>query len=259
MGFLKFLGTGGARVVVSRQVRASGGMWLELAGVNLLIDPGPGALVRCTSSKPALDPSRLDAVILTHLHLDHSADVNVMVEAMTEGGSKKRGVLFAPRDALEGENAVVLKYLRRFPEKIEVLKEGGRYQVGPLSFSTPLRHDHPVETYGLNVSGEGLSLSFISDTRYFEGLSGHYRGEVLVLNVVRLKPDAQDLAHLNLEDAKRLIEAIQPKISILTHFGMTMVRAKPWELAEALTQELGLKVLAARDGMKVELPQALKG
>jgi hypothetical protein len=40
---------------------------------------------------------------------------------------------------------------------------------------------------------------------------------------------------------------------VLTHFGMTMLRAKPWELAEALTEELGIEVLAARDGMTLEL------
>ncbi len=29
-----------------------------------------------------------------------------------------------------------------------------------------------------------------------------------------------------------MIGAIRPRFAILTHFGMTMVRGKPWELAE---------------------------
>ena len=44
--FIKFLGTAGARVVVSKQLRASGGVWIKYQDTNLHIDPGPGALVR---------------------------------------------------------------------------------------------------------------------------------------------------------------------------------------------------------------------
>jgi hypothetical protein len=39
-------------------------------------------------------------------------------------GGKKRGILFAPEDALE-EDPVVLNYLRNYVEKIEILKENG--------------------------------------------------------------------------------------------------------------------------------------
>jgi len=34
-----------------------------------------------------------------------------------------------------------------------------------------------------------------------------------------------------------------------------MWRARPWELAERLTQETGITVIAARDGMKFDLAQ----
>jgi len=41
-----FLGTGGARVVVFKQIRASGGIWFSIDGTEFLLDPGPGALIR---------------------------------------------------------------------------------------------------------------------------------------------------------------------------------------------------------------------
>ena len=82
MSSLLFLGTAGGRVLVFRQLRASGGLWLESNGTNILIDPGPGSLIRCLEQN--LNPQTLDAIILTHKHLDHTADINVIIEACIE-------------------------------------------------------------------------------------------------------------------------------------------------------------------------------
>jgi len=41
-----FLGTAGARVMVANQILASGGLWFDLGGTQILFDPGPGTLVR---------------------------------------------------------------------------------------------------------------------------------------------------------------------------------------------------------------------
>ena len=254
MAWVKFLGTAGARFVVIKQLRASGGLWVNIEDTNILIDPGPGCLVKCNSSKPRLDPTGLDAIILTHRHLDHSNDVNVMIEAMTNGGFKKKGTLYAPRDALEGDDPIVLKYTRDMVEDIKLLHEKGTYQIKNVTFETPIKHIHGVETYGLNFKNkrEKNILSIISDTRYFDGLEKFYRGEILIINVVRFKP-MKNVDHLCIADAERIIEENKPKLAILTHFGMTMLKEKPWEIAEALSKKLGLKIIAANDGMKIDL------
>ncbi|KPJ63361.1 MAG: hypothetical protein AMS15_00720 [Planctomycetes bacterium DG_23] len=255
MDSIKFLGTAGARFVMMKQLRASGGTWLALSQTNILIDPGPGTLVKCWRSRPKLDPSKLEAIVLSHKHLDHSGDINVMIEAMTDGGFKKRGLVFAPRDALE-EDPVILHYLRDYPERIEVLEEGEKYEIGPVTLEVPKRHLHSVETYGLNFSTKKRSISFVTDTYFFQEISEIYPGEILVINVVRLqKDDRKDIQHLNLEDAKRIIAQAKPKLAILTHFGMTVIRARPWELAEKIEEELGIRVVAARDGMSINLDE----
>jgi phosphoribosyl 1,2-cyclic phosphodiesterase len=255
MSFIKFLGTAGARFVVMKQLRASGGVWLSVGKTNLYIDPGPGALVRCLNSKPRLEPSTLDGILLTHKHLDHSGDVNVMIEAMTEGGFKKRGVLFAPRDAFE-EDSVVLKYVMGYVEKVEVLKEDSEYRIGDVQFSTTRRHRHRVETYGMNFEISPHTVSLVTDTKFFPELPNLYRGEIMVIHVVRLKPIGDDpIDHLSMEDVRTIIKKTKPKLTILTHFGMTMIKAKPWVVAAELEKELGLKVIAASDGMKLDLEE----
>ena len=116
---ITFLGTGGARIVVANQILASGGLWLNLDGTEILVDPGPGCIVQSTKRKLRAD--KLSAIILSHRHLDHSGDVNIMAEAMTQGGFKHRGWLFTPADTLEGE-PVIFSYLKSYLECIEILK-----------------------------------------------------------------------------------------------------------------------------------------
>ncbi|MEN3185223.1 MAG: MBL fold metallo-hydrolase [Atribacterota bacterium] len=240
--------------MVSKQLRASGGLWIHYRGTSLHLDPGPGALVRALTSRPPCDPTTLQAILLSHRHIDHANDLNIMVEAMTQGGTRKRGIVFLPADALEGE-PVLFSYLRDSLDGVHLLQEGCRYDVGSITFETPLRHVHPVETYGFRFLFEEGRVSLIVDTLFEEKLFDAYQGsQILIIHTVRLKKEkSPQLFHLSAEDTQVLIETIRPELAILTHFGMTMLQAKPWKVAEELTQKTGIKVLAASDGMNLPL------
>ena len=248
---ITFLGTAGARFMVTKQLAASGGLWLKLSGTEILIDPGPGSIVQSTKRKLRAD--KLSAIILSHRHLDHSADVNIMVEAMTDGGFKQHGWLFAPTDAL-GIEPVIFSYLKNYIEGITVLEEGRSYNIGSVSFNTPVRHIHPVETYGMVFKTNGHTFAYIADTRFFDGLCQSYASELLIINVVLMEP-RQPVDHLSLLDAEHIIKEIKPKVAILSHFGMGLWQARPWEMAQRLSQQTGVRVIAARDGMKFDLAQ----
>jgi len=251
MDFIKFLGTSGARFVMIKQIRKTGGIWLNLDDTNILIDPGPGALVNILKSKPKLSPKDLDAIIITHRHLDHCNDINVMIEAMTNGGFDKKGLVFAPKQALD-EDPVILKYVRSYVEEIKYLEEKKKYKIKNITFKTPVKHiHHNVETYGLNFYSKNHSISFITDTAYFKNIEKYYKEPILIINVVKFKDN--EIQHLSIKDAEKIIKKNKPKITVLTHFGMTMIKAKPWELAENLSKKLDLKIIAASDGMKIEL------
>lgn len=255
--WIKFVGTAGARFVVAKQLRSSGGLWFSLQGVNLYMDPGPGALVRSLASKPKLDPTRLDGILLSHKHLDHSGDINVMIEAMTEGGYTPKGILFAPQDALE-DDPVIFRYVRSYVRQIQILKENSTYTLGNLNFSTAGRHRHSVETYGMNFHLPGVTVSYITDTKFYPELLSQYPGDILMMNVILLTevPDRK-IDHLSLVDVKRILGQSKARAVVLTHFGMRMLQAKPWEIAEQLSAETGKKVLAARDGMTLDIQELL--
>jgi phosphoribosyl 1,2-cyclic phosphodiesterase len=255
---ITFLGTGGARFMIITQMLASGGMWLNLGGTEILVDPGPGCIVQATKRK--LKPEKLSAIIVSHRHLDHAADVNVMVEAMTRGGYRKEGRLLAPADAFNAE-PIIFDYLKRRLESVDILEAGKTYRIGDVSLSTPVRHVHPVETYGLVFDTGRHRFSCITDTRYFDGLTDHYRTELLIMNVVfmetRTPADHPDmpLDHLSVPQVDDIVSDIRPKAAILTHFGMGVWRSKPGKVAEGISERTGVRVIAARDGMKFDLAE----
>ncbi len=244
-----FLGTGGARMMVESQVLASGGIWLNLSGAEVLLDPGPGSIVRATDRK--LDAEKLSAVIISHRHLDHSADVNIMVESMVRGGTRPHGWFYAPADALDSE-PVMYSYLKKYLDGIGILKEGGTYSINGLSFETPLRHIHPVETYGITFKGAKHTVSYIADSLYFDGLASAYRSDLLIINVVFNRP-VPKVAHLSIPDVREIVTALKPRTAILTHFSVHLYQANPDQIAAGLSQDTGVNVIAAHDGMAFRL------
>ena len=250
---LTFMGTAGARFMVAKQLAASGGLYLEEGSTRLAMDPGPGAVVQYAKRK--VDPGRLTGILLSHRHLDHCGDVNVMIEAMTEGGFRRRGTVFCPSDALD-DDPVVLRYLRHFPEQVVRLEPECEYRLGEIRFSTSPRHIHGAETYGFRFgdTGDGRlpRLGWVTDSKYYEGIAEQHCAEVMLIHTV-LAHSRPELPHLGLDDAERIIAEARPRLAVITHYGMQVWRAHPWEVAAEISQRTGVEVKAARDGMSLEL------
>jgi phosphoribosyl 1,2-cyclic phosphodiesterase len=249
-----FLGTGGARYVIATQLRATGGMLFRTGGKNIIVDPGPGSLLRLLTYVPDVRPEKVDALILSHKHIDHSADINVYLDVITRGGFQKKGVLIAPQDAF-GEDGVIYRYLLEHLEQVVKIEPGKEIAIGSCSIRFPLRHDHRVETYGFTLSCGDYTIGYIADTKYFPQIEHSYMTDVLILNLIALKPSGID--HLSIPDCERIIAAVKPAVAIITHFGMTVVKAGPWNIARQLQKSTGITVLAAEDGKHYPLNKLL--
>jgi phosphoribosyl 1,2-cyclic phosphodiesterase len=230
-------------------------MWLRFGQTQIHVDPGPGALVRALSFVPPCNPRELSAVALSHKHLDHAADATAMIEAMTSGGFRRRGTLLAPRDAIEEESAV-LRYAQRFVELVQVLEpRSGPYPVGDVEVYSSIAHHHAVQTYGMHFRYRGLRVSYLPCGRYFEGLAEDYAAQqpdVLILNVLRFQ-DGMNVDHLTWEDARRVVEKVNPRVAIFQHFGTKMIEADPRKLAQAVEDDFGIRAIAAHDDLLVDL------
>ncbi len=242
---LIFLGTAGGRFTVFNQLRKSGGIWFMVNNKLFAIDPGPGALVE--SIKHKVPPNKLSGIFLSHRHLDHCADINSVIESMTEGGHKKRGVVLAPWDATETD-PVILKYNRKNYTLINT-KEFYDYDIDGVLIQTKAKHKHTVETYGGIFADR---FAYIADTSYFEELPLYYNAGIVIANVVFCH-QRKGFKHMNADDVYKFIDVYKPDKFIITHFGLSFLKEKPWEVAKRISQKTGCDVIAAYDGMVVDL------
>ncbi len=230
-------------------------MWLRFGETQIHLDPGPGALVRALSSVPPCNPRELAAIVLSHKHLDHAGDVNALIEAMTSGGFRRRGMVLAPADAFDDE-PIVLPYAQRFPaELVRLEAAAGPYFIGDVELRTSIEHVHAVATFGTHFRYRDLRVSYLPCGRYFEGLAEDYAShepDVLIVNVLRFS-DQLNVDHLTWTDARTVVERVRPKVAIFQHFGTKMLEAGPSRLAQELEDEMGIRVIAAHDGLRVDL------
>ena len=253
---LLFLGTGGGRFSIVTQKRRTAGLIVLAEGVNLHIDPGPGALVYSIEAR--VDPRKLTGILITHAHPDHCNDGGVLTEAMTLGATKKRGLLACAKSVTRGNEAVdpaISKYHRGLPEVVAELSSGETVSFKNVRVEAVRAVHYDPDTIGFKITlPNGESLGYTSDTEYFEGVGSQYRGvDVLVLCCMR--PRGAPLKwHMSIDDAAKILEEAKPREAILTHFGMRMITGTtPEEEAKYLEKVTGVPTRAAYDGMRVKV------
>ncbi len=215
------------------------------------MDPGPGAFVYLIRDY-GIDPRDIDLIVLSHFHLDHSADLNTLIEAATDGGKKRNVSLFAPLNAVQGEDKVLLPYLRKRLVKEEILSEGREFEYKGIRVKAVMKHTHHgAETYGLSFNDR---IVYISCARFEERMLELYpkNMELLIINTTfyRKRPAVD---HLSAEDAKTLIGALRPKKAVITHYSMEMHQCPPDRVADEISQATGVTTIAAEDGLWIEV------
>jgi phosphoribosyl 1,2-cyclic phosphodiesterase len=252
---IHFLGTGGGRFTTITQMRRTAGLRMVHGGTHIHVDPGPGALV--FSNWARLTPQNLDAIVVTHCHPDHYTDAEVLVEAMTHGTRRKRGVLAASKSNLQGNDECdpsISRYHQNLVERIETLKAGHTFNVEKLNFQGVDARHSDSDTVGFRMKASDVgSMGYTSDTSYFEGIGEKYK-DLRLLVLCTMWPRGEPLRyHLNTDEALRILEEASPGCALLTHFGVKMLRADPDVEATFLEESTGVPTVAARDGMTLIL------
>lgn len=252
--FIRFLGTAGTRFVMLSQIRASGGIWFSYGTCRGVVDPGPGSLVRICKSNPALSPLNINTLVLTHRHIDHSSDMNVLSEGMTLRSPAKKGQVLVTRDAVEGPEPVLLPYFAKKIESIHFHEDKRRTRLDPdVTVESVLHRHHGVECHGLIFRGRGLpTWGLISDTRALPSFPKRYAEcRMLIVNTTLYHPWSK-LDHFSASEVVSLLEIIHPELVLITHFGPSLLDAGPERVARRLSTAR-TRVIAASDGMTVDM------
>ena len=255
---IRFLGVGGGRFSTICQRGGTGGIYLE-GSQKLHVDPGPGALVAMRDF--GIDPTGTDGVLISHAHPDHYSDAEVLIEAMTRGGTVSKGVLIASDSVLLGYDQyepVLSSYHRSLPLTAKAVRPGDRCAIGNTAVqATSADHSDPT-TVGFKMDTEEGVISYVSDTAFIPQLAVEHDGaRVLILAVMR-PLGARIPYHLSTEDAAKIVASIQPELTIITHFGMRMWEEGPERQADWIVRESGARTIAAHYGMRVRLDDRIE-
>jgi ribonuclease BN (tRNA processing enzyme) len=194
---------------------ASSGYLLEHNGFHLLIDCGSGVLSKLQT---ILEPEKIDAVILSHYHPDHIADIGVLQHARLIQGllGKKIDNLPIYAHSLDQQEFMKLTY-KNITKGIAYDPEE-TLTVGPFTIRFLLTN-HPVPCYAMRIEADGKSIVYTADTSFKEEFIPFTKeADVLLCECNFYKnQNGQDAGHMNSHDAGTLANLSNVKKLILTH------------------------------------------
>jgi len=224
---------------------AQSGYLLDGPG-RLLLDCGPGVLARLRSNGTGWP--KVDAIAITHFHLDHWGDLVPWVWGTMWGlgRDQEKPELWLPPGGREELAAFGIRFgtpdmfMQVFdPHEYE---EGVPFEAAGLEL-TALRLPHyTVQTYGFRVSNHERTLAYSGDSGPSERLATLAEDVDLFLCEATLERgdlDGEPRGHLSAEEATAAFDASGAKRLLLTH--------RPHEL------ELEGSLEQAYDGLELEI------
>jgi L-ascorbate metabolism protein UlaG (beta-lactamase superfamily) len=193
---------------------------IELDGVRLVTDPIlSGRIAHLRRHGGAVDADslgRLDAVLVSHAHLDH-----------LHAASLKRLAALTPQPTL-----IVPRGLHRHVAKLGFdgvveLTAGGSTEVAGLPIAaTPADHDSrrhplgpPAEAVGYLLGRPGRRVYFAGDTDVFDAMATFADGLDLALIPVWGWGPTLGPGHLDPKGAAAALELLRPRLAIPIHWG----------------------------------------
>src|SRR4029079_11193338 len=139
---------------------AVSGYLIEHAGFRLLVDPGYAIVPRLLELVPA---EGIDAVLVSHGHPDHVADLNPLLRARAlRGDPAPRLPAYTLSDALGP--VLALDQIRALAGTCEVreFEAGEAFRIGPFEVQSRLL-PHSIPNAGLRISADGHSITYTGD------------------------------------------------------------------------------------------------
>lgn len=245
-----FLGTGTGPHIRGKQIRGTGGIVLIVDGTQFLIDPGPGCLVK--AKEFGINLRQTTAVLVSHNHLSHANDVNAVLDAMTYSGLDRQGILVGNKTLFQPspeEGSFLLPHYKNYVEKSIVLEKDQKAAINNVEIrALPTVHTDP-HALGFKFMTNHFVLTYTGDTAYNSELLDYYqKSDILILNVPHIEEQGMNLS---LQQAIKIIQAVNPALAIITHFSHKMVEADPIYMAREMQKQTKVQTISAKDGLVI--------
>jgi ribonuclease BN (tRNA processing enzyme) len=246
----------GSGTSVPHPRRSSSGFWLQTSGGTILLDCSASSVHRMAQED--LDWSGLDAIWISHFHLDHCGGLAPFLFGTkyapgTQDRTKPLRIFGANglRDLVTKFSDANRYNLLEQPFPIQIIEPEPleNFEILPgveaVSYSTP----HTDDSRAIHVRDGDATFVYTSDTGFDETLATFARRVDLLLmecSFVRNKPVEK---HLEVADAIHLIRRAEPGCAVLTHL------YPEWDEAdfEKEVKEVGVEVVQAFDGMRLKI------
>jgi ribonuclease BN (tRNA processing enzyme) len=249
----------GSGTSVPHAQRASAAFWLETDGRSMLLDCSADAMHRMAQEN--LDWPNLDAIWISHVHLDHCGGLASLLFGMkhapqTQARRKPLNIFSCSGverllKAIDESNDYGL-FKQPFPLEVREFAapgpgftpvEGIRCEI----FKTP----HTRESLATRLTNsENKSVVYSADTGVSEELAMFARGADLFVLECSFYEKKPVQTHLNLAEAMRIAQIAEPRRLLLTHL------YPEWDAIDlpAKAREFWAgETMAASDGLRIEI------
>ncbi len=243
----------GASGTYPRPGGATNGFLVREGGTSLVLELGNGCLSNLLREARLTE---IDAVVITHMHIDHFGDLYPLFYALRFHPDRPWGQrLLLPGDGLGIMGRILGEDSREYLERVfapEVLEAGRDYGVGDITLRAfPTRH--PVEGYALRLEGPGWRVAYSSDSSPCPGVEEAARGTDLFICEATLPAAYEEEAshgHMTSRQAGATAATAGARKLMLTHIWPTF---DVLDIVREAGETYRGEIVPAREGMTVSL------